>query len=819
MWDQDTDGIDDRLTDTAVNGILNAYEDNDPDGRLRFEVELVGSILQCGGYVLYDHSPTPADSVNLTLLGAEVVTRFTTVPYIRIRALYPSLPLIKLRPEVIRIEAVSILYTLNWKEGHALGVRRGYGAPFPTLEEGPNPTGQGVIVAILDTGINDSPQGSYPGHADLSGKVLGGAWFAGAGPAGYTPPNGSVNPSQSALGILSYHASHLAGTIAGASRNRTFGGIAPDVRFVDVKVLDDNGTGNGLAEGLEWCIRNRNRNWGGGASGIDILNLSLSGTDASDGQDCVSTLVNTAVAEGLVVVASTGNDAACGFLSSPGAADGAITVGAIDPGVVSDGADDTLAGFSNEGPRVSDGDGSLLDEMKPDVTAPGVNVISASGSPVESGYHYVAASGTSMSTALVSGVAALLLDANPALAPSDVRRILHDTAVRHNGSPHPCSGGSDPFGLDSRYHTGWGYGSVDAYAAWEEATHASGTQFVRLKVEWDDGSGTVGITWSTQRELHLTGFHVQRAPDVAGSPGLFATVTSVPVPAIGPGTLAGTNRTTYTYDDPAPVGGIFWYRLITTGGAPVDVSPPKSVRTEAPVGLAVVTLSHNTPETDLTVTVGSGLYPPSPEWSKGLTRYDAVAATLPNPQTAADDNIRYTLVKPLYAGDGAGAHLPPSTSHPWFLNALESGDPARSGALNAFEIDTGAGNFVSDTPTPKATTEGGATALWIPEAALSGVEDDTRSFAVPALSARPNPFRGTTRIQLRLDATERVRLSVLDVQGREVKVILDQVLSPGDYGYGWDGGDNRGRTRAAGHYYLRLARRGGNQVIPLVYLD
>ena len=816
MWDQDTDQLDDRLEDVALNGILYAYENLDPDGRLRFEVQLVSTLLQYGGYVRFNHLPTPADSLALSLLGAQVVSRFETVPYIRVRALYPTLLLIKLRSDVERIEAVSLLYPVNWREGHVLGVRKGYGPPFPTLEDGSNPTGQGVVVAILDSGINDTPQGSYPGHSDVAGKVVGGAWYGGSGPSGYTDWSQSVNPSQSALGFSTYHGTHIAGTIGGGSRDRTFGGVAPGAKLVDVKVLGDDGTGSGLAEGLEWCIHNRNRSWGGGASGIDILNLSLSSVDASDGQDCVSGLVNKATLLGMVVVASAGNSGSCGFFSAPAAADGAITVGACDPGTLPDPSDDTLAPFSNEGPRASDADGSLVDEMKPDLVAPGVNVISASGSPAESGYHYASASGTSMSTALVSGAVALLLEANPSLTPADVKRILHDTAVHRTGSPHGCSAGTDPFGLDARYHSGWGFGILDVYAAWQEAVNAGGTQFVRVAAEWNAATSQVDVAWTTQREVGLTGFHVQRAPDLGGVPGSFVNVTGAPVPAIGPATLTSLNRTTYTIPDAAPGGPVYWYRVMTVGG-PIVLSPHKSVRAQAPAAIAVLDLTHNTPETDLTLKVGSGLNPALPVWVKSVSMLDCITALLPLVETPADDRTRYTFAVPLYPGEGAATHLPPSPEEPWFFTATEGGDASRTGTLEDFEITTTSQTYATDTPRPVLTTNGSPANLWIPQPSISGVPDGGP--AKPALSASPNPFRAATRLKLRLDASEPVRLSIVDVQGREVTVLVNRVLPAGEHAWSWDGRDARGRSRPAGHYYLRLSRSSGNQVIPLVYID
>lgn len=819
MWDQDTDGIDDRFEAVFLNGVLHAYEELDPDGRLRFELSLVDNALQYGAYVLYDHTPTAADSASLVLLGAQVISRFQGVPYIRVRAIYPTLLTITARPEVIRVEAVSLMYPVNWREGRAIGVRSGGGTPFPTLEGDSDPTGEGVVVAILDTGINDTPQGSYPGHVDLAGKVVGGAWYGGAGPAGYSPWEASTNPSQTAVGGLSFHGTHIAGTIAGGSRDRTLGGLVPEARLLDVKVLGDDGWGHGLAEGLEWCLRNKDRNWGGGYDGIDVVNLSLSGTDPSDGTDCVCALVNATVANGIVVVASAGNDGQCGALPAPGAADLAITVGASDLGATPDPGDNTLAPFSNEGPRASDGDGSLADEMKPDLVAPGVGVLSASGSPIESGYRYTSADGTSMSAALVSGVAALLRGEATAISPADVKEILRRTAGHRSDATRPCSQGQDPFGLDPQYHAGWGFGELDAWAAWMELTHSSGTQFVRLVASWNDLAGAADVTWTTQREKHLTGFHVERAPDVGGAPGTFVTVTGPPVPAVGPQMLNIVNRTTYTISDPAPAGGLFWYRIVTTGGVPSDTSAPFSVRTETPAGVARFTISHNTPETDLALSLGSGFTAGTPDWSRAVVRENLLSAALVTPVVPGSDRIVYSFSRPLYAGEGAALHLPPSTSSPWFLNGVEGGDAGRSGTLDSFEIESGAVTYVTDTTLPKSTVEGGSAALWIPEAAVSGAPNGDGRVSRPSLAAWPNPFRGAARVELSIDRPEPVRLVVLDVQGREVRVVTQGVKGAGVHAFQWDGRDGRGRSLPSGRYYLLLERTTSREVLPVVRLD
>lgn len=795
VWDQDQNGIDDRLSAVAANGINWAFENLDPGGRLRFEVGFVESVLQYGAYVRYVTLPTAADSLDAVLLGAQVVTVMKSVPYIRLRALYPTLLLLNTRPRVDRIEAVSLMYPLNWRSERALGVRSGRGGAFPTLDAFSPFTGNGVVVGVLDTGINDAPNGLYPGHEDVSGKVVGGAVYDGPGPSGYTAWTASVNPAQSSPGLSGYHATHLAASIAGASRSRIVGGVAPSARLVDVKVLGDQGTGSGVGEGLEWCIQNRNRSWGGGAAGIDVLNLSFSGIDVSDGSDCICALVNAAVAQGLSVVASAGNHADCGELSSPGAADGAITVGAYDPGPDPEQGDDQLASFTAYGPRIDDGDLIHTDEQKPDVVAPGVDVISAWGSPTSSGHSYAVSSGTSMSAAFVSGVVALLLEENPSLTPEGVKTLLRDTARHRFDGGLPC-GATNPFGIDTRYHTGWGFGEVDAWAAYTELHESNVTQFVQLSATWNAGTNRVDVGWVTQREKNTSAFEVQRAVEMNGGPGSFVAVATVP--ALGGPTLVPVNRTMYQVSDAAPAGGIWWYRIKTTTGN--TFSAAIQVRSEAPSSWAHFQLDHNTPETDLVLTLGTGIPQTAPAWQQSVELAGNLdGLTLSGPS----DLVSYLISVPTFSS--VSTALPPGPSSPWWIRAVEGGNPQRSGLLRDFSMMVGVVNYETDSTTPQPMIEGGAASLWIPEPATLGTPGDANRTV--RLLASPNPFRSGTTIDLG-NLNGSIRVSIHDLAGREVRELWHGSGKAGQLK--WDGRDARGTQLPAGTYFLRI--QDGSQV-------
>jgi serine protease AprX len=179
-----------------------------------------------------------------------------------------------------------------------------------------------------------------------------------------------------------------------------------------LKVLDSGGSGalsDGIAAVDEVIARKSEFN-------IRILNLSFAASGSSNGRDTLSQACNQATSRGLVVVVAAGNDGPnTRSVGLPSAAASVITVGA--------GADlgargFYIADFSSRGPT-SDG------RIKPDLWAPGVSIRTAFR---QGGYRDF--TGTSFATPFVSGVVALMLDANPSLTPARVKTILTSTAQR-----------------------------------------------------------------------------------------------------------------------------------------------------------------------------------------------------------------------------------------------------------------------------------------------------------------------------------------------------------------------------------------------------
>jgi len=292
--------------------------------------------------------------------------------------------------------------------------------------------GSGVNIAILDTGVDNVLHESFRGRAEFGVDFTGLTAFPGLDP--------DDNDG---------HGTHCAGIALGTGgQTGTYAGVAPGSGLIDLRIAKLQGdlTGN-LDAALEWLIENhRERD-------VRVASISFGSTYSSSGTDTTSMLANLLVDEGVVVVVAAGNSGAQG-IPSPAAADKVITVGASSDRGTLDRDDDAHESFSNRGPRASDGDGDPLDEMKPDVLAPGRDIMSAAFNTAAG---YVEQTGTSMSCPHVAGIAALMLQANPDLSPSDIKSIIRTTSQQDLTASVPEE---DP---KYNYRSGWGW--IDAYGA------------------------------------------------------------------------------------------------------------------------------------------------------------------------------------------------------------------------------------------------------------------------------------------------------------------------------------------------------------------
>ncbi|WP_214415301.1 S8 family serine peptidase [Sphaerisporangium fuscum] len=243
-------------------------------------------------------------------------------------------------------------------------------------------TGKGVTVAVLDSGYDAT-------HPDLKDVVT-------------TSKNFTDDPDGDDLG----HGTHVASIIAGAGQR--YRGVAPDARLAVGKVGNRFGASfSAILAGMEWAA---------GEVGAKVVNMSIGGLD-TPGLDPLELAVNRLSAtKGTLFVVAAGNDGKSGTVNSPGSADAALTVGAVD-------REDRLADFSSRGPR------SFDHAVKPDITAPGTDIVAAA-----LGGGYIAHSGTSMAAPHVAGAAAIIAQQHPDWNGERIKAALVESAKPTTGT-------------------------------------------------------------------------------------------------------------------------------------------------------------------------------------------------------------------------------------------------------------------------------------------------------------------------------------------------------------------------------------------------
>jgi subtilase family protein len=781
IWDDDGDGLDDRMESVQLLGYRYSFEGADTLARQRFEVERTVGNLVYGVYVVFKSPPSLTDLATLGALGMPSLHRFEAIPAVRSVATFAQAQAAKaLLLSVERIEVVPLLYPATREDAASVGAVDPSEQVFPTWAGVGGGTGHGVVVAILDTGINDAAEGPYPGHESLVGRRVGGAVFTYGDSAFDTPRDGSVDPVDRGGPITHDHGTHVAGIVLGSGGGSGYApGLAPAAEFVDVKVLDDAGFGTGVAEALDWCIHNRSRNWGGGAAGqgMQVINLSLSSLDESDGNDVPSRLAARATELGIVVVASVGNESADHHIPSPAGGDGVLAVGAYDAQRTPRADDDVFASFSDRGPRASDGDLQTADEQKPDLVAPGVAVLSADGDLTSDGTHYKRMSGTSMAAAVVSGAVAALRSEFPSLAVANITALLHSTARRvMSGVP------SGPAGSDPRWRAAIGWGALDLYAARLELLQPERSQVRRLALVADTTHVTATL-W-TQRERGASYFVLERAPDAGGAPGAFVSVDSVAT--AGDSSLAVNDLTAYVMTRGVPLeehGVPFWYRISFTEGdrrrhQRVRYNTPAR-RFTSPVGTSAATIQvrvvHDAYDHDIDAAVRVG-------GSTGLRSGPGASVlsslTFPLPGTSGSvssdwvtgvsttGTIAWDFAIEVPAG-AADAFLPPSSMAPWRLEVAEGGYLNRSGRIESYQIvwhgPSGDETFPG-WPLPLPTVEGQTVVALVPQGAIGVTAPSTPV----SFSASPSPVRAGRSVTFVASGLDPGPARVFDLGGRIV---------------------------------------------------
>ena len=354
-------------------------------------------------------------------------------------------------------------------------------------------TGKGINIAMVDTGVDNE-------HPGLNTKFVAGydaVCYMHSDPqcilAGGREDDGSFDPDDgNQHGTACMGMASATGIESDGSQSE-FYGSAPDAGLVDVRIGTDVGAGpfeNYLLEqefyesamnGLQWIIDHRDDAWPGveeESHGIDIISLSWGITShengGSDGTDMHSRILDEAMELGVAVSNAAGNSGEDNDgLSGMSASSLSITVASTDDQNTINRTDDTIAGYSSRGPRKDNGDGNPVNELIPEISAPGTNIVQAEGCVSSGGCNNFLGgdasqntytgrgSGTSYAAPAVTGVVALVWEANENLTPLQIKEVLKHTAELRGEASAPD--------VDPYWNREYGYGMVDALAAVELA--------------------------------------------------------------------------------------------------------------------------------------------------------------------------------------------------------------------------------------------------------------------------------------------------------------------------------------------------------------
>jgi serine protease AprX len=380
--------------------------------------------LSPGDYALVQvaHGTAGAVAAMATAAGATDVAVLDTIDMVTARVSAEAIRALRNDSRVSVLEADAGVTALGKRERY----ESANGRPSPGVEAVDadqawrTATGRGVTVAVMDTGIAE--------HPDLEGSVVARVDFVNDG-ATLLDPSG--------------HGTFVAGLIA--AHGRTFKGVAPDAKLISLRVLDQdgNGTMHAVLAAFDWVLKNRI------SKNLKVLNLSFGAPQRSSyHRELLAGVVESAWFAGVTVVAAAGNDGPTqGTVTMPGADPFVITVGSFaDQGTLATN-DDRESLFSSRGPT-RDG------FAKPDVLAPGEHIVSlrVPGTSLDLDVRgkrdrgveddlplgaYARLTGTSASTAMAAGAAALVLEARHRYSPTQVKGALVAGGRRINGTRTP----------------------------------------------------------------------------------------------------------------------------------------------------------------------------------------------------------------------------------------------------------------------------------------------------------------------------------------------------------------------------------------------
>jgi len=463
-------------------------------------------------FVRYDHRPTDEDVQRLEDSGIEVTFR---AQYIDLIATTMPRGMVH---EVAGWDGVVMLDDIGKAEPHMADAVPAMGVDQVWQNHGIY--GEGVSIAIVDTGVDNSHVGlDDMDDNQFTNDLKVAAYYDAGQDAIICSENGLAGtlPCYPGQSIDSgTHGTHVAGIAAGTGDGETAPdgtphiGVAPKAHLVNVLSCCD-GDIEDIIRGVEWTIEYQKLV----QPHIRVMTSSLGEQQLefhidNDGSSAWSQAVDAAVVSGLVVTLSAGNEfgsltgAGCNTIDSPGDSRLPITVASLDK-------DLSLAIYSSRG-YTSDG------RVKPDVAAIGSNVMAPNQG---TGTGYTSKSGTSMATPLMAGIVALTLEANPDLTPAEVkdtlvagyaieREILQDDP---DASSNNCSL------LETRPDNEYGYGQADPLA------------FVEVGGMIDP---EVSVNWSlSYDEGEVNGTAVLLKPEIYNGSVLKGTAQTANKPAVG----------------------------------------------------------------------------------------------------------------------------------------------------------------------------------------------------------------------------------------------------------------------------------------------
>jgi len=445
--------------DTSTQDIQFVYDPNDPSTYLEIDnnvnkVEdfLDNKLLETYGpdydesdeyervIVTTEGRPTTDVLEHFESLGAEVLDIFQYVDAVGLRIPVKNIDLAPLH------KTVKMVYGDE-------PIKHDLRDAIPVIEADPaslqsggygNIDGSGVTITVIDSGI-DSDHSTFSHNNIIAFRD-------------YVMGNSDLDPTD---GMTAYdyaddtnHGTMCGGCAAGNGGGTGYKGAAPGAYLIGIATY----TAYDVALAIEWCINNKNRDYNqdGEPDGTDIITMSL-----GFGGYAMDNYANAAVDNGIVFITSAGNEGpSSGTISSPATSPKVIAVGAINNNKV-------IADFSSRGP----GPGGIT---KPDVCAPGVNVVA----PMFGWWYY--GSGTSVSSPIAAGAAALILQYDPTLTPNEVKEILRDSAEDRGTN-----------GPDNDY----GWGVIDAVEALDSVLKAR--ELMASKTDpYEDEEVTFSLTTS-----------------------------------------------------------------------------------------------------------------------------------------------------------------------------------------------------------------------------------------------------------------------------------------------------------------------------------